>query len=385
MRLPTSSAKDLRRWRYIQSCSSLCRRVMFYGTSDRDSSSRSQQSLRSRTASARRRIRGRRRSSSASRSPVSASHPCTQPTRARGLVNFPAESVRRREKLVRRLCRVQSVRALREIPLPHYPVCSNSVCFVSWGTLPRVAPSEIVSAPPELHIIDISPSIRMIDYPRCVHRRFGRCCTARLTTGSSVVNSTVPASTLRSPSAPSDQLGKGSASVAIYPKLFQPLSLGDVLWYLREDASSRSQQSLRSRTASARRRIRGRDVHPRRHVVRSRRLIHVRSRLELGGLVASRQSPVRRREKLVRRLCRVQSVRALREIPLPHYPVCSNFLCFVSWGTLPRVAPSEIVSAPPELHIIDISPSISIMKDPRYDHRRFGRCCTAARQPVRRW
>jgi len=85
---------------------------------------------------------------------------------------------------------------------------------------------------------------------------------SRTTTGLSVVNSTVPASTLRSPSAPSDQLGKGSASVAIYPKLFQPLSLRDVYGTSDRDSSSRSQQSLRSRTASARRRIRGRRRSP---------------------------------------------------------------------------------------------------------------------------
>jgi hypothetical protein len=44
------------------------------------------------------------------------------------------------------------------------------------------------------------------------------------------------------PECASDQLGKGSASVAIYPKLFQPLSLEMFYGTSDRDSSSRSQQ-----------------------------------------------------------------------------------------------------------------------------------------------
>ena len=290
MRLPTSSAKDLRRWRYIQSCSSLCRRVMFYGTSDRDSSSRSfKQSLRQTHGV-----------SPAATSGSGDVHPRRHVVRSRrlihvrsrlelgGLVASRQSPVRRRKNWHACLCRVQSVCALREIPLPHYPVCSNSVCFVSWGTLPRVAPSEIVSAPPELHIIDISPSgsgmmrrilVTIIDVLVGVvqphDNRF---------VGGKLDGARVHAQELECAFRPARQricVGGDIQSCSSLCRRVMFYGTSD------RDSSSRSQQSLRSRTASARRRIRGGDVHPRRHVVRSRRLIHVRSRLELGGLVAS--------------------------------------------------------------------------------------------------
>ena len=88
----------------------------------------------------------------------------------------------------------------------------------------------------------------------------------------------------------------------------------------------------------------GGDVHPRRPACRWRRLRR-NCGLELGGLVASRQNPVRRREKLVRRVRRVQFMCACEVKLFVNTPVSSGVS--VCLPTTPRVAPLEIFPPSP--------------------------------------
>ena len=236
------------------------------------------------------------------------------------------------------------MRALREIPLPHYPVCSNSVCFVSWGTLPRVAPSEIVSAPPELHIIDISPSIRIMSILVTIidvlvgvvqphDNRFvgGKLDGAR-------VHAQEPECAFR-PARQRICVG-GDISKAV------PASVAGICSRvpqieIRRPEVNRASEVVRRQPGGV---SGGGDVHPRRPVCRWRRSRR-NCGLELGGLVASRQNPVRRREKLVRRIRRVQFMCACEVKLFVNTPVSSGVS--VCLPTTPRVAPLEIFPPSP--------------------------------------